>query len=112
MPLSLRLELLMLLHRSDYDQAARYLQRANEFMERAAAGQTQVLRRTLDQAIHTLCSDDHYAGDVKQIGFRVAATVTVLRAAAAKVPIADARTEVLKAAAVLRDRFVTGPRKC
>jgi hypothetical protein len=93
-----------MLQRSDYDQAARYLQRANELMERDAAAQTQILRRTLDQVIRTLYSDDHYVGEQEHIGVLVAATVTVLEAAAAKVPVADARTEVLKAVAVLRDR--------
>jgi hypothetical protein len=93
-----------LLQPSDYEQAARYVQGANELMERDTAGQTQVLRRTLDQAIRTLYSDDHCVGDAEQIGVLVAATVTVLRAAAAKVPVPDARTEIMKAAAVLRDR--------
>jgi hypothetical protein len=40
---------------------------------------------------------DNYVGDA-------AAEITVLRQVAEKVPIADARMEILKAVAVLRDR--------
>ena len=44
-----------------------------------------------------LSPGDHYAGNA-------AAEITVLRDVASKVPVADARTEILKAIAVLRDR--------
>jgi 3-deoxy-D-manno-octulosonate 8-phosphate phosphatase KdsC-like HAD superfamily phosphatase len=55
------------------------------------------LREVLQMAARRLSPGDHYAGDA-------AAEITVLRQVAEKVPIADARTEILKAIAVLRDR--------
>jgi len=85
------------LQRSDYDQAARYLQNANELLERAAAAQTRVLRGIIDLAICRLSPGDHFVGDA-------AAEITVLRQVAERVSIADARTEILKAVAVSRDR--------
>jgi hypothetical protein len=85
------------LQRSDYDQAARYLQHANELLERGAKVQTRVLRDILDLAIRRLSPGDHFVGDA-------AAEIAVLRQAAERVLIADARTEILKAVAVLRDR--------
>jgi hypothetical protein len=85
------------LQRSDYDQAARYVQNANELLERAPAAQTRVLRGILDLAIRRLSPGDHFVGDA-------AAEITVLRQVAERVSIADARTEILKAVAVLRDR--------
>jgi hypothetical protein len=87
----------MTLHRSDYDQAARYLRYACELLEREAFGRTVTLREVLQMAARRLCAGDHYVGDA-------AAEITVLRQVAEKVPIADARTEILKAIAVLRDR--------
>jgi hypothetical protein len=48
-------------------------------------------------AAHRLSQGDHYVGDA-------AAEITVLRQVAEKTPIAEARTEILKAVAVLRDR--------
>jgi hypothetical protein len=42
------------LQRSDYDQVARYLQHANELLERDAKAQTRVLRDILDLAIRRL----------------------------------------------------------
>jgi hypothetical protein len=85
------------LQRSDYDQAGRYLQRACELMERGAAAQTRGLRGILEQAIRRLSPGDHFVGDA-------AAEINVLGSLAQKFPIPDARTEVLKAVAVLRDR--------
>jgi limonene-1,2-epoxide hydrolase len=85
------------LQRSDYDQAARYLSHANELLARDAAAQTRGLRDLLALAIRRLSPGDNFVGDA-------AAEITVLRQAAQRVPIADARTEILKAVAVLRDR--------
>jgi hypothetical protein len=65
------------------------------------AGQTQVLRRTLDQAIRTLYSDDHYVGEQEHIGVLVAATVNVLEAPAAKVH-GYKRTSLQNGCSVLR----------
>jgi hypothetical protein len=87
----------MTLHRSDYDQAARYLKNACELLERQEFGRTVTLREVLQMAARRLSAGDHYVGDA-------AAEITVLRQVAEKVPIADARTEILKAIAVLRDR--------
>jgi hypothetical protein len=82
---------------SDYDQAARYLQHATELLERDARGQTRVLREVLELAIRRLLPGDCFVGDA-------APEITVLRQAAERVPLAEARAEVLKAVAVLRDR--------
>ncbi len=87
----------MTLHRSDYDQAARYVKYACELLERQAFGKTITIREVLELAARRLSPGDHYVGDA-------AAEITVLRQVADKVPIADARTEILKAIAVLRDR--------
>jgi 3-deoxy-D-manno-octulosonate 8-phosphate phosphatase KdsC-like HAD superfamily phosphatase len=54
-------------------------------------------REVLQLAIRRLSPCDHFVGDA-------AAEITVLRNVADKVPMADARTEILKAVAVLRDR--------
>lgn len=48
-------------------------------------------------AIRRLSPGDNFVGGA-------AAEITVLRQTAEKVPVADARTEILKAIAVLRDR--------
>lgn len=87
----------MTLRRSDYDQAARYLAHACELLERDAAAQSRGLREILGLAIRRLSPGDNFVGDA-------AAEITVLRQVAEKVTIADARTEILKAVAVLRDR--------
>jgi len=87
----------MTLRRSDYDQAARYVRYACELLERQAFGKTVALREVLQLAARRLSPGDHYVGDA-------AAEITVLRQVAEKVPIADARTGILKAIAVLRDR--------
>jgi hypothetical protein len=85
-------------HRRDLDQAARYLRYACELLlERQAFGRTVTLREVLEMAARRLSAGDHYVGDA-------AAEITVLRQVAKKVPIADVRTEILKAVAVLRDR--------
>jgi hypothetical protein len=85
------------LRRSDYDQAARYLQYASELLERQAFGHTMSVRDVLQLAVRRLSPGDSFVGDA-------AAEITVLRDVADKVPIADARTEIMKAVAVLRDR--------
>ena len=87
----------MTLHRSDLDQAVRYLKYACELLEREAFGKTAAIRKVLELAVRRLGPGDNYVGDV-------AAEITVLRLAAEKSPVADARTEILKAIAVLRDR--------
>jgi hypothetical protein len=87
----------MKLTRSDYDQAARYLQSACDLMNRQAPGKMRATYDILQLAIRRLSPGDHFAGDA-------AAEITVLRRAAETVPVADARTEILKAVAVLRDR--------
>jgi hypothetical protein len=56
-----------------------------------------VAREVLQLAVRRLSPGDHFVGDA-------AAEITVLRQVADKVPMADARTEILKAVAVLRDR--------
>lgn len=91
----------MPLRRSDYDQTARYLKYACELLERQAFGQTfgqtMVARDVLQLAVRRLSPGDHFVGDA-------AAEITVLRQVVDKVPMADARTEILKAVAVLGDR--------
>jgi hypothetical protein len=87
----------MTLDRSDLDRAARYLRSASDLLERQAFGKTIVLRQALEMAVRRLSPGDHYVGDA-------AAEITVLRMVAERVPIVDARTEILKAIAVLRDR--------
>jgi limonene-1,2-epoxide hydrolase len=87
----------MTLRRSDYDQAARYLQRACEIMDSQAPGKIRATLEVLHLAIRRLSPGDHFVGDA-------AAEITVLRHAADQMPVADARTEILKAVAVLRDR--------
>jgi hypothetical protein len=86
----------MTLSRSDLDQAARYLRYPCELLEREAFGKTITLRELLELTARRLSPGDNYAGDA-------AAEITVLRRIAAKVPIAAARTEILKAVAVLHD---------
>jgi hypothetical protein len=87
----------MTLYRGDYDQATRYLKYACDLLERQAFGKTTTLREVLQMVMRRLSPGDHYVGDA-------AAEITVLRQAAEKAPIADARVEILKAIAVLRDR--------
>jgi hypothetical protein len=60
-------------------------------------GKTLALREVLQMAVRRLSPGDHQLGDA-------AAEITVLRQVAEKVTIGDARTEILKAIAVLRDR--------
>jgi hypothetical protein len=84
----------MTLHRSDYEQAARYLTWACVLLERQAASKTVALRRLLELAARRLSSGDHYVGDA-------AAEITELRQVAEKLPFVDARMEILKAIAVL-----------
>lgn len=60
----------------------------------AAFGKTVTLREVLQLAARRLSPGDHYVGDA-------AAEIIVLCQVAEKVPIADARTEILKAIAIL-----------
>ena len=90
----------MPLRRSDYDQAARYLQHACDLMASQAPGKMRATLEVLRLAIRRLSPGDHFVGDA-------AAEITVLRHAADQMPVADARTEILKAVAVLRDRAWT-----
>jgi hypothetical protein len=90
----------MTLRRSDYEQAARYLRYAIDLLESRTPGKFFALRNVLELAFRRLSPGDSFVGDA-------AAEITVLRHAADQVPIADARTEILKAVAVLRDR--SGP---
>jgi hypothetical protein len=87
----------MTIPQSDLDQAARYVRYACELLEREAFGQTATLRKALRMAAHRLSPGDSYVGDA-------AAEITVLHLVAEKVPLAPARTEILKAVAVLRDK--------
>jgi predicted component of type VI protein secretion system len=88
----------MTLRRSDYDQAARYLQHACDLMDSQAHGKMRATVEVLRLAIRRLSPGDNFVGDA-------AAEIAVLRNAADKMPVADARTEILKAVAVLRDRI-------
>jgi hypothetical protein len=56
------------------------------------------VRDVLQIAVRRLRPGDHFVGDAS-------AEITVLRDIANKVPITEARTEILKAIAVLRDRL-------
>ena len=91
------------LRRADFDQAARYLRYACELLEREAFAKTVKVREVLQLAARRLSPGDHFVGDA-------AAEITVLRAAADRVPAADARTEILKAVAVLRDKAASSSR--
>jgi hypothetical protein len=68
-----------------------------ELIERDAFGKTATLRETLQTVVRRLSPGDHSSGDA-------AAEITVLRQVAERVPSAAARTEILKAVAVLRDK--------
>jgi hypothetical protein len=87
----------MTLRRSDYDQAARYLQHACDRMDSQAPGKMRATCDVLRLAIRRLSPGDNFVGDA-------AAEITVLRHAADQIHVTDARTEILKAVAVLRDR--------
>lgn len=88
---------MLMLQRSDYDQAARYLQHACDLTDPQAPGKMRATIEVLRLTIRRLSPGDHFVGDA-------AAEITVLRQAAETVPIAYARTEILKAVAVLRDK--------
>ena len=66
-------------------------------MHRQAPGKKRATSEVLQLAIRRLSPGDHVVGDA-------AAEMTVLRHAADQMPVADARTAILKAVAVLRDR--------
>jgi len=87
----------MALRRADYDQAARYLAYACKLLAHQAFGNVGAIRQALRQTIRRLSPGDEFTSNA-------AAEVTVLRDIAAKVLAADARTEILKAIAVLQDR--------
>jgi hypothetical protein len=87
----------MTIPQTDLDQAARYLRSAWELLEREAFGEPALLRKTLLVAARRLSQGDHLIGNA-------AAEITVLRKIAEKVPVAAARTEILKAVAVLQDK--------
>jgi hypothetical protein len=91
------------LQRSDYDQAARYLQGAVKLLQRHDPGQTRILCRTLGDAAQQLASDEFLVDD-GDLDERMSGVVAVLRASAGKAPVPDAKTEIMKAVAVLRDR--------
>jgi hypothetical protein len=87
----------MSLRRSDLDQAVRYLRYACELLEREAAAKTKTVREVIDLAARRLSPGDNYVGDA-------APEITVLRHAALRSPLPAARTEILKAVAILRDK--------
>ena len=66
-------------------------------LEREALGKTKTLRELLELAARRMSPGDNYVADA-------AVEITVLRQVAAKAPIAAARTEILKAVAVLQDK--------
>jgi hypothetical protein len=86
----------MPLKRSDLDQAVRYLQHARELLEREPSAGMRAIREVLRLSIRRLSPGDFYAGDA-------AAEITLLRDIGNKVA-AEARTDVLKAVAILTDR--------
>jgi hypothetical protein len=81
--------------RSDLDQAVRYLEHARDLLQAEPLARMRAIREVLDPAIRRL-SPDLYVGDP-------AAEITVLREIAVKVD-GKARTDILKAVAVLRDK--------
>jgi hypothetical protein len=87
----------MTTHRSDYEQAARYLGYACALLERYSPSNTVALRELLELTAWRLSLGDHYVREA-------AAEITVLREVAEKLPLADARTAILEAIAVMSDR--------
>jgi hypothetical protein len=86
----------MPLKRSDLEQAVRYLEHARELLQGEPLARMRAIRGVLDLAIRRLSPCDFYAGDA-------AAEITVLRDIAGKVD-GKARTDILKAVAILVDR--------
>jgi hypothetical protein len=86
----------MPLQRSDLDQAVRYLQHARVLLEGLPGARMRAIRDVMDLAIRRLSPGDFYAGDA-------AAEITLLRDIAGKLS-GDARTDILKAVAILIDR--------
>jgi hypothetical protein len=84
------------LKRSDLEQAVRYLQHARELLEREPGARMRVTREVLRLAMRRLSPGDFYAGDA-------AAEITLLRDIAGKV-VGEARTDILKAVAILVGR--------
>jgi hypothetical protein len=89
----------MVLQRSDYDQAARYVQGALAQLEQESFAKALAVRDVLNRIIRQLSPGDHFVGITG-----VAASVTMLRVIAEKLPPGEARTALFKAVAVLRDR--------
>jgi hypothetical protein len=89
--------LTMHLKRSDLDQAVRYLEHARDLLQGEPLARMRAIREVLDLAIRRLSAGDFYVGD------DAAAEITVLREIAVKVD-GKARTDILKAVAVLRDK--------
>lgn len=85
----------MPLQRSDYHEAARYLAYACELLEREAFGRNMAAREVMQLAIRRLSPGAHFVGDA-------AAEISLLRHIG--VPVLPARTEILKAVAVLHDQ--------
>jgi hypothetical protein len=84
------------LKRSDADHAVRYLQHARDLLGREPVAKIRAIRNVIDLAIRRLSPGDFYVGDAT-------AEITVLRDIATKVA-GEARTDVLKAVAILADR--------
>jgi hypothetical protein len=89
----------MHLKRSDLDQAVRYLQHARELLNREPYGaRMRAIRDVLDLAIPRLSAGDA-AAEITALGD----IITVIRDLAGKV-VGEARTDILKAVAILADR--------
>ena len=87
----------MPLFQRDYDQAARYLERAREILERTPASKARTIRDALSLAVARLSKGD-------QLIDNVPAEVTSLTDVSNQITEPEARTEIRKAIAVLRDR--------
>ena len=86
----------MAVQRADLDRAARYLRRACDLLQRRAFHKTAILRKSLHVAMRRLGAGDYY--------LESASEVTLLCQVAEKVTVPAARTEILKAVAVIRER--------
>jgi hypothetical protein len=78
----------MALKRSDYDQAARYLKRVSELMERDAKALTRILRELLAMAVKRLSSGETAVGDA-------IAEIALLRAGASDAGLRQRQTKAL-----------------
>ena len=93
----------MPLKRSDADQAVRYLQHARGLLERQLGARTRAIRDMLHLAVQRLSLGDFYAGDAAAEITVLGDIITVLHDIAGKV-VGEARTDILKAVAILADR--------